>query len=332
MARPRSARVGRPAARRGFVALVTAAVLSSAFAALAPTASAKGVKLGSTAVIRPVSGKVKYKPLGAKKYKTLAARATIKMGSSVDATHGTVKVITARDAKGSTQAGTFYDGAFTIAQARAAKAVTELNLIKGDFSKCQQASTAKAHSAAGGTAVRKLWGKAHGRFRTKGRYNAATVRGTTWLTEDFCDTSRIESKEGVVEAAPTTAVGPTYNLQPGQFFDTFCNEGQPVTGYFCLLLLSQPADNAFGFGLLLQNSPYNSYTLCITGPLRYDCGGFYVTDPDPDGFRTSAVVCKPGQGPGQYRVDWYIGGYHLGVPAYFESTQPAEELRCLSQP
>jgi hypothetical protein len=332
MARSKPARVGRPAARRGFAALVALAVSLSALAALASTGAAKGVKLGSTAVVRRIGGTVKYKPLGTKKYKTLAARATIKMGSSVDATHGTVKVITARNAKGSTQAGTFYDGAFTVTQARAAKAVTELALIKGDFSKCQAASTAKAHSAAGGTPIRKLWGKAHGRFRTKGRYNAATVRGTVWLTEDFCDTSRIESQEGVVQASSTAPVGPTYNLQPGQFLDTFCNSGPPVTEYFCLLLLSQPADNAFGFGLLLQNSPYNSYTLCITGPFRYDCGGFYVTDPDTNGFRTSAVVCKPGQGPGQYQVDWYIGGYHLGVPAYFQSTQPAEELRCLSQP
>jgi hypothetical protein len=332
MARRHPVGIGRPAAKRGLLVLTVAAVSTSGLAALASGASAKGVKLGSTAVVRRISGTVKYKPLGKKKYKTLAARATIRMGSSVDATHGSVKVITARDAKGATQAGTFYDGAFTIAQARAAKAVTELNLIKGDFSKCEQASSSKAHSAAGGKAIRKLWGKAHGRFRTRGRYNAATVRGTTWLTEDFCDTSRIESKEGVVEAAPTTAVGPTYNLQPGQFLDTFCNTGEPVTGYFCLLLLSQPADNAFGFGLLLQNSPYNNYTLCIGGPVRTDCGGFYVTDPDPSGFRTSAVVCKPGQGPGQYRVDWYIGGYHLGVPAFFESTQPAEEMRCLNQP
>jgi hypothetical protein len=316
--------------RRTYTASV--AIFLAAVVALPSAAVAKGVKLGSTAVIRPISGKVKYKPLGATKYKTLAARATIKMGSSVDATRGTVKVITARNAKGSTQAGTFYDGAFIVTQARAAKAVTELQLIRGDFSQCQQATASKAHSAAGGTAIRKLWGKAHGRFRTKGRYNAATVRGTTWLTEDFCDTSRIESKEGVVEAASTAPVGPTYNLQPGQFLDTFCNNGPPVAGYFCLLLLSQPADNLFGFGLLVQNTPYDSYTLCLTGPYRYDCGGYFFTPPDADGFRLSAVVCKPGQGPGQYEVDWYLGGYHLGVPAYFQSTLPAEDLYCINSP
>jgi hypothetical protein len=305
---------------------------SSSVAMAASTATAKGVKLGSTAVVRRVSGTVRYKPLGAKKYKTLAARATIKMGSSVDATHGTVKVITARNAKGDTQSGTFYDGAFTVAQARAAKAVTELQLIRGDFAQCQQASASKAHSAAGGTAIRKLWGKAHGRFRTKGRYNAATVRGTTWLTEDFCDTSRIESKEGTVEASSTAPVGPTYNLQPGQFLETFCNNAQPLAEYFCLLILSQPADNAFGFGILVQNTPYDFYRLCLFGPYGYNCGDYAFTPPDENGFRLSAVVCRPGQGPGQYSIAWYLGGYQLGVPAYFQSTQPQENLYCINSP
>ena len=34
---------------------------------------------------------------------------------------------------------------------------------------------------------RKLWGDGRGRFRTRGRYGAATVRGTKWLTDDRCD-------------------------------------------------------------------------------------------------------------------------------------------------
>ena len=146
--------------------LATIAAVTAASAFVGATAEA-AVKLGSTAVVRRISGTVKYKPLGAARYKTLANRATIKMGSSIDARRGRVKVITARDAKGQTQAGTFYDGAFTVTQARQAKAVTELKLIKGDFGQCQQAASARAHSAASGRSVRKLWGKGKGRFRTK---------------------------------------------------------------------------------------------------------------------------------------------------------------------
>jgi hypothetical protein len=35
--------------------------------------------------------------------------------------------------------------------------------------------------------VRRLWGNGRGRFRTRGRYSSATVRGTKWLTEDYCN-------------------------------------------------------------------------------------------------------------------------------------------------
>jgi hypothetical protein len=31
-----------------------------------------------------------------------------------------------------------------------------------------------------------LWGEGHGAFRTVGRFSAATIRGTKWLTEDRC--------------------------------------------------------------------------------------------------------------------------------------------------
>jgi hypothetical protein len=30
-------------------------------------------------------------------------------------------------------------------------------------------------------------GRARGRYRTRGRYSAATVRGTTWTVTDRCD-------------------------------------------------------------------------------------------------------------------------------------------------
>ena len=292
------------------------------------------MKLGSTAVVRRISGTVKYKPLGAARYKTLAGRATIKMGSSIDARRGRVKLITARNAKGATQAGTFYDGAFTVTQSRAAR-ITELKLIKGDFAQCQQAASAKAHSAASGRSVRKLWGRAKGRFRTRSRYSSATVRGTVWLTEDFCDTSRVESKEGAVEAAAAAAAGPTYVLQPGQFIDTFCNTGPPVTDYFCLLLLSQPEGNVFGFGIVVHDVPYDTYRLCIIGPLSTEtaeCADLPLTAPDANGIRQAALVCKPGQGPGLYSVRWFVGGYQLGAPGNFESIKPAEAQRCQKDP
>jgi hypothetical protein len=45
---------------------------------------------------------------------------------------------------------------------------------------------------------RRLWGNATGRFRTRGRYAAATVRGTRWLTIDRCNGTQVIVTDGVV--------------------------------------------------------------------------------------------------------------------------------------
>ena len=45
---------------------------------------------------------------------------------------------------------------------------------------------------------RRLWGDGKGKFRTKGRYAAATVRGTRWLTQDTCAGTLIRVTQGTV--------------------------------------------------------------------------------------------------------------------------------------
>jgi hypothetical protein len=47
--------------------------------------------------------------------------------------------------------------------------------------------------------VRQVWGNGKGRFRTRGRYGAATVRGTRWLTVDRCDGTLFRVAQGVVQ-------------------------------------------------------------------------------------------------------------------------------------
>jgi ferric-dicitrate binding protein FerR (iron transport regulator) len=39
----------------------------------------------------------------------------------------------------------------------------------------------------------------HGRFRTKGRYSSATVRGTRWTTSDLCDGTLTTVQRGTVQ-------------------------------------------------------------------------------------------------------------------------------------
>jgi hypothetical protein len=46
--------------------------------------------------------------------------------------------------------------------------------------------------------IRRLRANARGRFRTRGRYSAATVRGTKWDTIDRCDGTLTTVSRGVV--------------------------------------------------------------------------------------------------------------------------------------
>jgi hypothetical protein len=46
--------------------------------------------------------------------------------------------------------------------------------------------------------TRKLWGDGKGKFRTKGRYAAATVRGTKWLISDTCTSTTTRVTQGSV--------------------------------------------------------------------------------------------------------------------------------------
>jgi LCCL domain-containing protein len=80
------------------------------------------------------------------------------------------------------------------------KPIVELRLVKGNFSVCPKRKTKSARRAAA-IVVRQIWGNGQGSFRTRGRYAAATVRGTHWLTSDRCDGTLTKVTRGVVEVA-----------------------------------------------------------------------------------------------------------------------------------
>ena len=51
----------------------------------------------------------------------------------------------------------------------------------------------------------KLWGSGKGKFRTDGKYSAATVRGTIWLVQDQCNGTLTKVKRGTVRCATSSA-------------------------------------------------------------------------------------------------------------------------------
>jgi hypothetical protein len=76
------------------------------------------------------------------------------------------------------------------------KGVVQLALTGGNFSSFKR--TISAVHAKAKKPVRRLWGSGKGKFRTKGKYAAATVRGTIWEVADFKDNTLCLVKRGVV--------------------------------------------------------------------------------------------------------------------------------------
>jgi hypothetical protein len=143
--------------------------------------------VSGTVLIRVPSGKRIRRGKGsavaaATRFKRFRGRANIPVGSILDTRKGRLAITSAADLKGATQSGEFYDGVFQIKQARASHPITDAELITSR-AKCGKGS---AHASAS-KRLGRLWATGKGKFRTKGRYSAASVRGTTWLTEDRCD-------------------------------------------------------------------------------------------------------------------------------------------------
>jgi CSLREA domain-containing protein len=138
-----------------------------------------------------------------RRFVPLTTARQIPMGSLLDTRRGTVRVTTARDATSTKfQSGEFLSGVFQVLQSRRASArgLTDLTLKGSSFRSCRGSARGKrtAVSALSRRVVRRLRSRATGRFRTRGRYSAATVRGTEWDTIDRCDGTLTRVKRGVV--------------------------------------------------------------------------------------------------------------------------------------
>ena len=97
--------------------------------------------------------------------------------------------------------------------------IVELRLVKGDFGVCKKPRARRTGATA--KTVRQLWGDGKGRFRTRGRYAAATVRGTRWLTADRCDGTNVKVVRGVIQVSDfpqrrqvTVPAGRSYLARP----------------------------------------------------------------------------------------------------------------------
>jgi hypothetical protein len=170
-----------------------------------PAVGAAPPALGQTADAAPVSGTVLIKVPGSSTFAPLSTATAIPLGSTIDARAGRVSLTVALPG-GASQTGQFYGGEFILTQT--ANGTLILTLTGGSYSGCptpsksRDARFARAARKKPSSVVRQLWGDAHGDYTTRGRYGAAGVSGTIWLTQDRCDGTYVRvTKDSVVAIA-----------------------------------------------------------------------------------------------------------------------------------
>ncbi|MBV9941969.1 MAG: hypothetical protein JO262_07580 [Solirubrobacterales bacterium] len=165
-------------------------------------------RLGQTFTIVPVSGVVLAKVNGL--FQPITQRRQFPKKTLFDALGGTFRLITAsgghaaldaaangkkhgatkHKGKVKTQIGTFGGAVVTISQARSGLTALTLveNAFKGgpSFKKCK-GKAADATAASPNKTLQLLHASAKGKFTSRGRYAAATVRATKWTIADRCD-------------------------------------------------------------------------------------------------------------------------------------------------
>ena len=150
--------------------------------------------LGRTENAAPVSGKVFVLVKG--RLVPLTGATQIRSGAEVDALHGTLSLTSATGTGKKTQTGRFGGAVFKVTQTKSgtSKGMTTLTLVNNAFKGAPSYATCKSRkphdasaAASSSRTLQLLHASAHGKFRTRGRYSAATVLGTIWSVADRCD-------------------------------------------------------------------------------------------------------------------------------------------------
>jgi len=171
--------------------------------------------LGVRTVLERVRGRVRVRRAGGgarasgaqasqkgRSFAPLTQPRELPIRSLIDARRGTTRLTTARTRReDQIQDGLFSKGIFQVLQSRKVRArgLTEVRLKGGNFGRCSRIGKAGPGAAAlRRRVIRRLRGSARGRFRTRGRHSAATVRGTVWQVIDRCDGTLTKVQRGRV--------------------------------------------------------------------------------------------------------------------------------------
>jgi streptogramin lyase len=155
--------------------------------------------LGRSAGVYPLAGTIRVKTSARGGFVPLSGAATIPVGSVIDTTRGLLRMVTALNRSGATQAVTVWAGEFRVSQKATGNGMTHLTLA-GQRPVCGRRAGAHASSTRTRPAkTRKLWAQdEHGRYQSYGSYSATTVMGTRWETLDTCSGTLTRVAKGKV--------------------------------------------------------------------------------------------------------------------------------------
>jgi hypothetical protein len=180
-------------------------VVGSLVAATGVSSGAVGPRpptFGRSVDIGLVKGIVLVMPRHGESFQLGVVDRNIPVGSLIDTTRGEVDLRTAyapRSGHPGVQDGQFTGGQFMIRQRRDQKGLSVLDLVLPRDAGDRCALGADASNTKNRRRVLALLrATAHGAFRTRGRYSAATVRGTRWNVLDRCDGTLTSVVRGVV--------------------------------------------------------------------------------------------------------------------------------------
>jgi hypothetical protein len=175
-------------------------------AAATPVPAGVPPVVGESMGVRTVKGAIKVRLPRSIGYAPLSGAGSVPPGAVVDARGGTVLLRTAVDAAGHTQAAQIRGAVFEVRQAKDGKGMTDLVLRGGRPQGCPArgpaaiARAAVAPTASSRPRTSSLWARDdHGRFRSRGRNSAATVRGTEWTTTETCAGTVTKVVKGAVD-------------------------------------------------------------------------------------------------------------------------------------
>jgi hypothetical protein len=180
-------------------------------------------ELRRSVLVTWINGVVLIREPGEKKFRKLTGTELVPSGTESETSAGRVRVTSAADPDGHVQTADFYEGRFVVAYADnfptlMPPQVVTTETLSGSLGPCVARKTAR-HLAGLPKAKpkRHLWGSGKGHFRTNGKYAAATVRGTIWLTEDTCTNTLVRVSSGVVDVYDA-ALARHITVRPGQTY------------------------------------------------------------------------------------------------------------------